>query len=43
VYHAPTVFQLKAMLYHAGIPTERGREPDRLLQAVDVWALRESA
>jgi len=28
VYHSPTVFQLKAMLYHAGILTERGTEPD---------------
>ncbi len=24
VYHSPTVFQLKAMLYHTGILTERG-------------------
>jgi len=41
VYHAPTVFQLKAMLYHAGILTERGREPHRLEPTEDVWALRE--
>lgn len=41
VYHSPTVFQLKAMLYHTGILTERGREPNRLEPTADVWALRE--
>ncbi|RQG93290.1 hypothetical protein EA462_01525 [Natrarchaeobius halalkaliphilus] len=41
VYHSPTVFQLKAMLYHAGILTERGREPHRLEPTEDVWALRQ--
>ena len=41
VYHSPTVFQLKAMLYHAGILTERGAEPNRLEPLEDVWALRE--
>jgi hypothetical protein len=41
VYHSPTVFQLKAMLYHAGILTERGAEPTRLDPTDDVWALRE--
>ncbi|WP_394738957.1 hypothetical protein [Natronococcus roseus] len=41
-YHAPTVFQLKTMLYHAGILTERGREPHRLEPTNDVWALCES-
>jgi len=41
VYHSPTVFQLKAMLYHAGILTERGAEPNDLNPSVDVWALRE--
>ena len=41
VYHSPTVFQLKAMLYHAGILTERGAEPHRIDPATDVWALRE--
>ncbi|ELY61471.1 hypothetical protein C491_01397 [Natronococcus amylolyticus DSM 10524] len=41
-YHAPTVFQLKTMLYHVGILTERGREPHRLEPTSDVWALRES-
>jgi len=39
-YHAPTVFQLKAMLYHAGILTERGQEPDKLTPSEDVWQLR---
>ena len=39
VYHSPTVFQLKAMLYHAGVLTERGAEPHRLDPAADVWAL----
>lgn len=41
VYHAPTVFQLKAILYHAGFLTERGAEPHRLDPSSDVWALRE--
>ena len=41
VFHSPTVFQLKAMLYHAGILTERGAEPHRLDPEVDVWKLRE--
>jgi hypothetical protein len=41
VYHAPTVFQLKAMLYHAGVLTSRGAEPSRLDPSRDVWALRE--
>ncbi|MFC6731519.1 MULTISPECIES: hypothetical protein [unclassified Haladaptatus] len=40
VYHSPTVFQLKAMLYHVGLLTERGREPNRLDPETDVWALR---
>lgn len=42
VYHSPTVFQLKAMLYHAGILTSRGAEPSNLKPATDVWALRDS-
>jgi hypothetical protein len=41
VYHSPTVFQLKTMLYHAGILTERGTEPANLDPTDDVWALRE--
>jgi hypothetical protein len=41
VYHSPTVFQLKAMLYHAGILTERGSEPSNLEPTADVWRLRE--
>jgi hypothetical protein len=41
VYHSPTVFQLKAMLYHAGILTERGAEPSNLDPATDEWCLRE--
>jgi hypothetical protein len=40
VYHSPTVFQLKAMLYHAGVLTERGAEPHRLDPTTDVWRLR---
>jgi hypothetical protein len=40
VFHAPTVFQLKAMLYHAGVLTERGAEPHRLDPTADVWRLR---
>lgn len=41
VFHSPTVFQLKAMLYHSGILTERGAEPHRLDPPTDVWQLRE--
>ena len=41
VYHSPTVFQLKAMLYHVGLLTERGAEPSELDPAEDVWALRD--
>ena len=41
VFHAPTVFQLKAMLYHAGFLTKRGAEPHRLAPESDVWQLRE--
>ena len=41
IYHSPTVFQLKAMLYHAGIVTERGAEPSRLDPTTDSWSLRE--
>lgn len=40
VYHAPTVFQLKAMLYHAGILADRGAEPHRLDPSTDRWRLR---
>jgi len=42
VYHSPTVFQLKAMLYHAGILTTRGAEPSNLEPPTDTWRLRES-
>ena len=42
VYASPTTFQLKAMLYHAGILTERGKEPHRLDPTEDIWALRQS-
>ncbi|MFB6176844.1 MAG: hypothetical protein ABEI99_06820, partial [Halobaculum sp.] len=41
-YHAPTVFQLKTMLYHAGILTDNGTEPSNLDPPRDEWALRES-
>jgi len=41
VYHSPTVFQLKAMLFHAGVLTERGTEPSNLNPECDVWQLRE--
>ena len=41
VFHSPTVFQLKAMLYHAGILTDRGAEPSNLDPLTDIWALRE--
>ncbi|WP_336337211.1 hypothetical protein [Haloarcula brevis] len=39
VYHSPTVFQLKAMYYHAGVVTERGAEPSNLDPETDEWAL----
>lgn len=42
VYHSPTVFQLKAMLYHAGIVTSTGAEPSNLDPSADVWKLREA-
>jgi hypothetical protein len=41
VFYSPTVFQLKAMLFHSGILTERGAEPHRLDPTTDRWALRE--
>jgi hypothetical protein len=41
VYHSPTVFQLKAMLYHAGFLTERGAEPSALDPVADIWELRD--
>jgi hypothetical protein len=40
-YHAPTVFQLKTMLYHVGILTDNSTEPNKLNPATDVWELRE--
>ncbi|WP_458187415.1 hypothetical protein [Haladaptatus sp. NG-WS-4] len=41
VYHSPTVFQLKAILFHAGIVTHRGKEPSNIDPTEDIWALRE--
>ena len=41
IYHSPTVFQLKAMLFHAGILTTRGTEPSNLDPTTDQWALCE--
>lgn len=41
IYHSPTVFQLKAMLYHAGILRERGAEPSNLEPLEDGWQLCE--
>ncbi len=41
IYHSPTVFQLKAMLYHAGLLTERGTEPSNLTPETDSWELCE--
>jgi hypothetical protein len=40
VFHSPTVFQLKAVLYHAGVLEERGAEPSRLDPVADSWRLR---
>ncbi|WP_435333410.1 hypothetical protein [Haloarchaeobius sp. TZWWS8] len=42
VYQSGTTFQLKAMLYHTGIVTERGGEPCNVDPTEDVWALAES-
>ncbi|MDL5360388.1 hypothetical protein [Halalkalicoccus sp. NIPERK01] len=42
VYHSPTVFQLKAILFHAGVLTSRGAEPSNLDPTTDIWRLRES-
>ena len=42
IYHSPTVFQLKAMLYHAGFLSNRGSEPHKLSPGSDTWKLRES-
>ena len=39
LYHSPTVFQLKTMLFHAGILSRRGSEPKELQPAEDVWKL----
>ncbi len=39
VYHSATTFQLKALLYHAGILAERGAEPHRIDPTTDCWAL----
>lgn len=41
VFHSPTVFQLKTMLFHAGILETRGTEPHRLDPPTDSWRLRE--
>ena len=41
IYHSPTVFQLKAMLFHVGLLAERGREPSRLDPTIDAWTLRD--
>ncbi len=41
IYHSPTVFQLKAMLYHAGILSQRGSEPSNLDPEADTWGLSE--
>ncbi|MFD1642847.1 hypothetical protein [Halohasta litorea] len=41
IYHSPTVFQLKTMLYHAGLLAERGTEPHRLDPSTDSWQLRD--
>ena len=40
VFHSPTVFHFKAMLYHSGILTDNGTEPAHLEPAEDRWALR---
>lgn len=42
IYHSPTVFQLKAILYHSGLLTERGSEPSNLEPQDDVWRLYQS-
>jgi hypothetical protein len=42
VYQPSTTFQLKAMMYHAGILTETGAEPSRIDPNEDVWRLLEA-
>ena len=41
VFHSPTVFHFKAMLYHSGILTTNGTEPTNLQPTEDRWVLRE--
>lgn len=42
VYQPSTTFQLKAMMYHAGLLTETGAEPSRIDPTEDIWRLREN-
>jgi hypothetical protein len=42
VYQPSTTFQLKSMMYHAGLLTETGAEPSRIDPMEDVWQLREN-
>jgi hypothetical protein len=42
VYQPSTTFQLKAMMFHAGILTETGAEPSRIDPTEDVWRLLEA-
>lgn len=39
VYSGQTVYQLKSLLYHSGILTERGSDTSALTPDQDVWAL----
>ncbi len=41
LYQPSTTFQLKALMYHAGIVTETGAEPSRVEPTEDVWKLVE--
>ena len=42
VYHSPTLFQYKTMLYHAGLFATRGTEPSRIDDpAATDWRLRD--
>ena len=42
VYQPSTTFQLKAMMFHVGILTDKGREPSKIDPTEDVWRLSET-
>ena len=42
VYQPSTTFQLKAMMFHVGILTDKGREPSKIDPTEDIWRLQEA-